>query len=155
MWVLPPNARRRTSHPALYGVLISPEASIESVSELTQETAQPELRDVHETDRFGPYIRESFERWPYIWYVSASELRARQVTTVLGNLWHLLNPALTVAVYYVIFGLLLKVNRGVDNFILFLTIGLFTFAASQRAITAGAVLSSPTSDSSRPSSSLG
>ena len=108
------------------------------MSNLTTETSLRELCNVHETDRLGPYIRESCQRWPYTWYVAASELRARQITTVLGNLWHLLNPALTVAVYYVIFGLLLKVNRGVDNFILFLTIGLFTFAASQRAITAGA-----------------
>lgn len=98
----------------------------------------PPLVDVHKTDQLGPYLTEVWHRRPYIWYVSTSELRARQVTTVLGNLWHLLNPALTVAVYYVIFGLLLRVDRGVDNFILFLTSGLFIFQTTQRTVTVGA-----------------
>lgn len=116
---------------------IGSDASVPSVSDRTA-IDRGELYDVHQTERLGPYLSEVRERWPYIWYVSASELRNRQVTTVLGNLWHLLNPALTIAVYYVIFGLLLKVDRGVDNFILFLAAGLFVFQSSQRAITAGA-----------------
>ena len=71
-------------------------------------------------------------------YVAASELRARQVNTVLGNLWHLLNPMLTIGVFYLIFGVLLGVDRGVDNFILFLTVGLFVFQFTQRSTTQGA-----------------
>ena len=55
--------------------------------------------------------------------MSVSELRNRQVTNVLGNLWHLLNPALNILIFYLIFGLLLKVDRGIDNFILFLSDG--------------------------------
>ena len=57
---------------------------------------------------------------------------------MLGNLWHLLNPALSIAIYYVIFGLLLDTTRGVDNFILFITIGIFVFQYTQRATTQGA-----------------
>ena len=85
-----------------------------------------------------PYIRELMSRTSYLWYVSASELRSRQVTNVLGNLWHLLNPALSIAVYYLIFGLLLKTTRGVDNYLLFITIGLFLFQYTQKATIDGA-----------------
>jgi teichoic acid transport system permease protein len=71
-------------------------------------------------------------------FVAMSELRSRQMTTVLGNLWHLVNPALSIAIYYVIFGLLLKVDRGVDNYILFLTVGVLLFSDIQRATGSGA-----------------
>lgn len=96
------------------------------------------MRDAHETASLGPYLHELAGRWNYLWYVSANELRSRQITTALGNLWHLLNPILTILVYYVIFGLLLKTTRGVENFILFLTIGLFLFQYTQKATIDGA-----------------
>ena len=96
------------------------------------------LVDAHEQTRLGPYLRNLHNRRSYIWYVAVSELRSRQIDTVLGNLWHLLNPALSIAIYYVIFGLLLDTTRGVDNFILFLTIGIFVFQYTQRTTTQGA-----------------
>lgn len=100
--------------------------------------ALPGLRDAHASMRLGPYIVELWERRSYIWYVSVSELRARQITNVLGNLWHLLNPALNIFIFYLIFGQLLKVDRGVDNFILFLAVGVFVFGFTQKATIDGA-----------------
>lgn len=96
------------------------------------------LYDVHETGRLGPYISGLIQRREYMWFVAVNELRSRQMTSVLGNLWHLLNPALQIGVYYLIFGLLLEVNRGVDNFVAFLTVGIFMFGFTQRATTSGA-----------------
>ena len=100
--------------------------------------SQAELRDVFESERLGVYLRELWRRRAYIRYVSSSELRNRQINTVLGNFWNFLNPALSIAVYYIIFGLVLQVDRGVDNFILFLTVGLFVFQYTQRSTVAGA-----------------
>jgi teichoic acid transport system permease protein len=100
--------------------------------------AVPELEDAHRSSRVVPYIKEIWARRNYIWYVAVQELRSRQVTNVLGNMWHLLNPLLSIAVYYVIFGLLLQVDRGVDNFLLFLTVGLFVFQYTQKATIDGA-----------------
>lgn len=60
------------------------------------------------------------------------------MTSLLGNLWHLLNPALSIAVYFVIFGVLLEADRGVDNYTLFITVGVLFFADVQRATMAGA-----------------
>ena len=99
---------------------------------------QAELEDINASARVGQYIAGLWRRREYIGYVSASELRSQQINTVLGNLWHLLNPALSIAIYYVIFGLLLDTTRGVDNFILFITIGIFVFQYTQRATTQGA-----------------
>ena len=101
-------------------------------------TDAAELRDINQSARIKPYLNGLWVRRSYIWYVSVSDLRNQQITTVLGNMWHLLNPALSIAVYYVIFGVLLSTSRGVDNFILFLTIGIFIFQYSQRATTEGA-----------------
>lgn len=114
--------------------------ALDSMLRMSETALAPtgELRDIHASDRLGPYLRRLWNRRQYIWYVSASELRARQITTVLGNLWHLLNPALSITVYFVIFGLLLNTTRGVDNFMLFLTVGLFVFQFTNRVTQAGA-----------------
>lgn len=96
------------------------------------------LRDVQAREPLAAYLRETWTRRAYVWNVAVNELRQRQVTNVLGNLWHLLNPALNIAVYYLIFGLLLKTDRGVDNFFVFLTVGLFVFQFTQKATTEGA-----------------
>ena len=105
---------------------------------VTTTSGLPELRDANESARLGPYLREVWARRSYIWYVSVQELRNRQITNVLGNLWHLLNPALSIGVYYLIFGLLLKTDRGVDDFLLFLTVGLFVFQFTQKSTVDGA-----------------
>lgn len=101
-------------------------------------TDAAQLRDINQSARIGPYLGGLWARRSYIWYVSLSDLRNQQVTTVLGNMWHLLNPALSIAVYYLIFGVLLSTSRGVNNYILFLTVGIFIFQYSQRATIEGA-----------------
>lgn len=97
-----------------------------------------DLWDPHRTAQIGPYLRAVWKRRAYMRFVATSALRERQVDTVLGNVWHLLNPALSVAVYYLIFGVLLGTDRGVDNFILFLAVGVFMFGFTQRATVSGA-----------------
>lgn len=57
--------------------------------------------------------------------------------TFLGNLWHLLNPALQIIVYWVVFGLVLGTDRGVDNFVPFLAIGIFSFQFMRSVIIKG------------------
>lgn len=83
------------------------------------------------------YLRRLWQRREYAWHVPRNELRSQQMNTVLGNAWHLLNPALAIAVYYLIFGVILETDRGVDNFIAFLAVGVFVFQFTQKATTAG------------------
>ncbi len=106
---------------------------------LTRGPAVPaELRNVHASAQLKPYLTEMVERRAYVWYVAKQELQHRQITSVLGNLWHLLNPALLIAVYFLVFGVVLDVAGRGDNFLLFLSVGLFIFQFGQKAITTGA-----------------
>jgi len=109
------------------------------MSELLEPTRTGTLRDVHESSKLVPYMCDVWKRRGYVRYVATSELKRRQVDNVLGNVWHLLNPALQIGVYYIIFGQLLDVgDRSSQNFILFLTVGLFIFQFTQRATVDGA-----------------
>ncbi|MFZ8998794.1 MAG: ABC transporter permease [Ilumatobacteraceae bacterium] len=106
---------------------------------------QPGMRDVHVPPGGFAYLRSLAARRAYIleplitltWAAAATEIQARQMTSVLGNLWHLLNPLLQIGVYYLIFGVVLGVDRG-DDYFAFLSIGLFMFLFTQRATIAGA-----------------
>ena len=71
-------------------------------------------------------------------FAAMSNLRTQQMDTVLGNVWHLLNPALQIVVYYIVFGLILGTDRGVDNFLPFLAIGIFAFQYMRKAIVGAA-----------------
>ena len=51
----------------------------------------------------------------------------------LGQLWQILTPLLNAGVYFLIFGLLLHVNRGIPNYLAFLVTGVFVFTFTQRA----------------------
>jgi len=67
------------------------------------------------------------------------KFRSRNQNTVLGNAWNLLNPLLTAAVYFLIFGVILNASRGIDNFILWLVVGLFAFRLTQSTVQLGAI----------------
>lgn len=84
------------------------------------------------------YLRALWVRREFALAIPSAELQAQHRNTVLGGLWHVLNPLLQVAVYYVVFGLILDISRGHDNFIGFLTIGVFVFHFTSKSVTAGA-----------------
>ena len=65
-------------------------------------------------------------------------MRSAHQDTLLGNVWHLANPMLSVAVYYLVFGVMLDVSRGIDNYVLWLMIGVFTFNLTSRCVLGGA-----------------
>jgi len=93
--------------------------------------------DVHVPPGNVAYFRSVWERRDYMVYAASNELRSRQMNSVLGNLWHLLNPMLQIGVYFVIFGVVLGVDRG-ENYFVFLSIGIFVFGFTQRSTTSGA-----------------
>lgn len=96
------------------------------------------LRDARETERLRSYLTQVWYRRHYMWYVARSELRSRQINSVLGNLWHLLNPLLSIGVFFLFFGLVLDAKRGVDNFLGYLSIGIFVYSCTQQSVLAGA-----------------
>lgn len=96
-----------------------------------------ELQPLGGPPSLGPYLRSVWERRQYAIALPMADLKAAHMNTVLGNLWHLLNPLLSIGVYYLVFGVLLSVDRGVDNFIAFLAVGIFSYRFTQSSIQRG------------------
>ncbi len=85
------------------------------------------------------YLREVWDRREFALVVPAQDLRAQNMDTALGQLWHVVNPALLVGVYFLIFGVLLDTSRGVDNFLGYLIVGVTLFHLTQRVTQDAAV----------------
>jgi len=87
---------------------------------------------------FRDYLRQLWTRRSFIAELAVANAYSRNQNNYLGQLWATLNPLMLAGSYFLIFGLLLKTSRGVDNFIAFLTIGIFIFSFIAASVTAGA-----------------
>jgi teichoic acid transport system permease protein len=84
------------------------------------------------------YLAAMWSRRDFAIALPLEEVRSAHQDTLLGNVWHLANPMLSVAVYYLVFGVMLDVSGGVDNYILWLMIGVFTFGLTNHCVLGGA-----------------
>lgn len=84
------------------------------------------------------YTRALWARRHFVRSYSTASNSAGYSRSYLGQAWHLLTPLLNVAVYFLVFGVLLHTKRGVHNFIAFLAVGIFVFAFSTGSVTGGA-----------------
>jgi teichoic acid transport system permease protein len=96
---------------------------------LSKSTARPSLRR---------YVARLWQRRHFILSYATAQSTSQYSTSQLGQIWQLLTPLLSVAVYFFIFGLLLQTNRGVTNFLGFLVIGVFTFTYTRDTLSHGA-----------------
>lgn len=88
---------------------------------------------------FGEYVRQLWGRRHFILAFSQAKLTAQYSQAKLGQLWQVATPLLNAAVYYFIFGLILKASRGMpmDVYIPFLVTGVFVFTFTQSSVMAG------------------
>jgi teichoic acid transport system permease protein len=98
----------------------------------------PGLIKLGETPPLSLYARQLWQRRDFATEVARGEMRAQHLDTLLGNFWHLLNPMMLIGVYFLVFGVILGADRGVDNFIAFLSIGIFAYNFTQRSAVSGA-----------------
>lgn len=86
------------------------------------------------------YVRDLWDRREFIWLIPRSEMRSRSMNTMLGSGWHLLNPLLLAAVYYLVFGVILPGNREAihPNYAAFLVVGIMTYYFTQKTVVQGA-----------------
>ena len=98
-----------------------------------------QLFDLSRPASSAEYLREVWRRREFAVVVPAQDLRAQNMDTALGQLWHLLNPALLVGVYFLIFGVIIDTSRGVANFLGFLIVGVVLFHLTQRVVQDAAV----------------
>ncbi len=102
-----------------------------------QLAARHGLRVAGERPSLGRY---SGQLWRYRHFIAAyshAKLAASFNNARLGQLWQVLTPLTNAAVYFLIFGLVLKQNRDIDNFIAYLTTGLFIFNFTQTSVQGG------------------
>jgi teichoic acid transport system permease protein len=79
------------------------------------------------------YMKRVWSRRYFITGFATAQNVAMYTEARLGQVWQILTPLLNVAVYYLIFGLILDTKRGVPDFIAFLVIGVFVFNFTQRS----------------------
>jgi teichoic acid transport system permease protein len=96
------------------------------------------LQPVAAVPSLPQYVRDAWRYRDFTWSLAVADARSGHVDTVLGNLWQLLNPALLVGVYYLIFGVVFDVTRGMDNYLGFLVVGVFLFSFIRKATGSGA-----------------
>ncbi|WP_353942923.1 ABC transporter permease [Streptomyces sp. HUAS MG91] len=83
------------------------------------------------------YVRQLWARRHFITAFATAKLTAQYSKSSLGQLWQVLTPLLNAAVYYFIFGVILKTSRGVPDYIPFLVTGVFIWTYTQSSVMAG------------------
>ncbi|GID97711.1 ABC transporter permease [Amorphoplanes digitatis] len=105
--------------------------------------ALKELARTHGLSAAGklPSLRDySRQLWSYRHFIASyanAKVSSSLGRTKLGAFWQVLTPLINAAVYYVIFGVLLNTQRGVDNFVAYLCIGVFVFGFTQSVVQSG------------------
>ncbi|MDN7123134.1 ABC transporter permease [Nocardioides sp. ChNu-153] len=95
------------------------------------------LRQVGGRPRLGAYLKGLLERRHFALVLARSQAYSQNQGSYLGQAWNILNPLINAAVYLTIFGYVLKTDRGVENYIAYLLVGVFFFQFVTRAITLG------------------
>jgi teichoic acid transport system permease protein len=83
------------------------------------------------------YVRAVWRRRDLIRALARCRVQSSHRQTYLGSLWGVLSPLLDALVLVVVFGLLLKAGRGVQNVVGFIAIGSFVYGYFQRSVNAG------------------
>ncbi|GIL34732.1 ABC transporter permease [Phycicoccus sp. DTK01] len=100
------------------------------------------LQPVGRRPPLGSYVAQLWQRRYFIWADSRARALSENRNTILGRFWLVGKPLLDGLTFFVIFGLLLKVSRGIDNYIGFLLIGVFMFSWSSSSLSGGAAVMS-------------
>lgn len=86
------------------------------------------------------YLRQMWRRRHFVRSYARSTAFGSGRNTYLGKVWIILDPVLQVSIYALIFGFVLQVSRGIDNFIGFLIIGVTYFRFLSSGLTTGSGL---------------
>lgn len=95
------------------------------------------LSRVGQRPGIGAYLAGLWQRRAFVWAYARAKTQAGYRTRRLGPLWELLDPVVTMATYWLLFGLLLGARASVPNYLGFLAVGVFTFAVIRRSIQSG------------------
>ena len=96
------------------------------------------IRPVGRRPALGPYLIALWDRRHFIWADSRARVSSGTRGMILGKGWLVLKPVLDAGVYLVIFGMILKTNRGIENFVGYLLVGVMMFGFTARCLSSGA-----------------
>jgi teichoic acid transport system permease protein len=86
-------------------------------------------------------LKYSQQLWAYrhfITHYAAAGVLASFGKAKLGQLWQILTPLCNIAVYYLIFGIIIGTSSGIPNYLSYLCLGMFVFSATRDSMTNGA-----------------
>jgi teichoic acid transport system permease protein len=98
----------------------------------------PPLARLGVRPRLPDYLRSLWERRQFAMAIPRAQLQAQHRDTALGGVWHLVDPLISVGIWWLLFGQILQVNRGVDNLVGFLAVGVFAYHFTQNSAKQGA-----------------
>jgi len=83
------------------------------------------------------YLAQLWDRRHFIWTDARHRVATQNSRNRLGSLWLLLRPMLDALMYFLIFAVVLDVDRGVDNYPAYILIGVLMFRSTMRSISQG------------------
>jgi teichoic acid transport system permease protein len=128
-----PNAGRLAGPGQLRTTDLGVEAGGQDGLSLADYAVEHGLRPSAQRPPIPAYLRQLWRRANFIVAFATARNVAMYTEAKLGQLWQVLTPLLNAGVYFLIFGLLLHINRGVPNYLGFLVTGVFVFNFTQRA----------------------
>lgn len=84
---------------------------------------------------FSDYLLKVWDARSFVFHEARTSVQGEGREMILGHLWLILNPILDGIMYYVLFAMILQLDRGIHNFVAYLLIGIFMYRMSARCVT--------------------
>lgn len=107
---------------------------------MTETVDVTNLKKLNTRPAFHNYIKLIWSRRHFIGFDARARAFSAEREYFLGRFWLVIQPLLDAATYGIIFGLLLRTARGVDNFIGYLIIGITFVGFMTRGLSSGSGL---------------
>lgn len=98
------------------------------------------LRPVAYRPSLKQYCIDLWKRRYFIWEEAKGKSSSSNRDMLLGRVWTVLDPLLNGAMYGIIFGLMMKASRGIENYVGYLIIGLVFFGYLSAGLNGGSGL---------------
>ncbi|MDK9498750.1 ABC transporter permease [Streptomyces katrae] len=83
------------------------------------------------------YVAQLWNRRHFVTAYATARMHATYSTAKLGQVWHLMTPLLNAAVYYFVFGIVMRASHGVPDYVPFLITGVFVWDFIGSSVNAG------------------
>jgi len=80
--------------------------------------------------------KEICEHRHLLWSMVARNLKGKYTSSYLGVAWHFITPVISIILFYIVFTGIME--RSIDNYWLYLCVGMFPFTFFQENLTSGA-----------------